>query len=88
MPVLLSYRNQSIDLQSKSIDWFLYEGKTGISWVKSQCFSLITEFNYFSKNTIREGEGQIPAGIYMFKVNNRNTTKWCEICSKLAIKIP
>ena len=24
MPVLLSYRNQSIDLQSKSIDWFLY----------------------------------------------------------------
>ena len=23
------YRNQSIDLQSKSIDWFLYEGNTG-----------------------------------------------------------
>ena len=21
----LSYRNQSIDLQSKSVDWFLYE---------------------------------------------------------------
>ena len=32
--MLLSYRNQSIDLQSKSIDWFLYEGNsgTGISW--------------------------------------------------------
>ena len=30
MPVLPSYRNQSIDLQSKSIDWFLYEGNTGI----------------------------------------------------------
>ena len=29
MPVLLLYRNQSIDLQSKSIDWFLYEGNTG-----------------------------------------------------------
>ena len=28
MPVLPSYRNQSIDLQSKSIDWFLYEGGT------------------------------------------------------------
>ena len=27
--VLPSYRNQSIDLQSKSIDWFLYEGNTG-----------------------------------------------------------
>ena len=30
MPVLPSYRNQSIDLRSKSIDWFLYEGNTGI----------------------------------------------------------
>ena len=25
MPVLPSYRNQSIDLHNKSIDWFLYE---------------------------------------------------------------
>ena len=30
MSVLPSYRNQSIDLHSKSIDWFLYEGNTGI----------------------------------------------------------
>ena len=30
MPVLYSYRNQSIDLHRKSIDWFLYEGNTGI----------------------------------------------------------
>ena len=29
-----SYRNQSIDLLCKSIDWFLYEGKTGTQWVK------------------------------------------------------
>ena len=34
MPVLLSYRNQSVDLLCKSIDWFLYEGNTGTSWVK------------------------------------------------------
>ena len=33
--MLFSYRNQSIDLYSKSIDWFLYEGSTGIQWVKS-----------------------------------------------------
>ena len=26
--------------------------------------------------------------IYLFKVNNRNTTVWCEMCSKLAIKVP
>ena len=30
MPVLPSYTNPSIDLDSKSIDWFLYEGNTGI----------------------------------------------------------
>ena len=29
VPVLPSYRNQLIDLHSKSIDWFLYEGNTG-----------------------------------------------------------
>ena len=26
--VLLSYRNQSIDLLCKSVDWFLYEGNS------------------------------------------------------------
>ena len=26
---LPSYRNQSTDLQSKSIDWFLYNGSSG-----------------------------------------------------------
>ena len=30
----------------------------------------------------------IPANIYLFKVNNRNTRKKCEICSKLTIKTP
>ena len=29
-----------------------------------------------------------PAGNYMFKVNNRNTTARCEICSKLTKKTP
>ena len=29
-----------------------------------------------------------PAGNYMFKVKNRNTSKRCEICSKLTIKLP
>ena len=30
----------------------------------------------------------IPVGIYMFKVNNKNTRTMCEICSKLTIKTP
>ena len=29
-----------------------------------------------------------PTNIYLFKVNNRNTIKRCEICSKLKIKTP
>ena len=33
IPVLPLYRNQSIHLHSKSIDWFLYEVNTNISWV-------------------------------------------------------
>ena len=27
-----------------------------------------------------------PANIYLFNINNRNTKKRCEICSKLTIK--
>ena len=29
-----------------------------------------------------------PAGIYLFKVDNRNTRTRCEVCSKLTIKTP
>ena len=29
-----------------------------------------------------------PANIYLLKVNNRNSRKKCEICSKLTIKTP
>ena len=32
--------------------------------------------------------GNSPGGIYLFKVNNRNTRKRCEICSKLTIETP
>ena len=37
--------------------------------------------NGFSQSTI-------PAGNYIFRVNNRNTRVRCEICSKLTIKTP
>ena len=30
----------------------------------------------------------IPANIYLFKVNNKDTRKRCKICSKLTIKTP
>ena len=31
MPVLLSYRNQSIGLHRKSTDWFLHKGNTDMN---------------------------------------------------------
>ena len=36
MPVLPSYRKQSINLYRKPIDWFLYESNTSIFWVKKK----------------------------------------------------
>ena len=33
-------------------------------------------------------ERRVPVGIYIFKVNNRNTRTRCQICSKLTIKTP
>ena len=30
----------------------------------------------------------LTGNIYLFKVNNRNTRKGCELCSNLAIKTP
>ena len=32
--------------------------------------------------------GKFPANIYLFNANSRNTTKKCEICSKLTKKTP
>ena len=39
-------------------------------------------------NTGIQFGSNVPAGNYMFKVNNRNTTARCDICSKLTINIP
>ena len=38
--------------------------------------------------TAIDQNNDIPAGIYLLKVNNRNTGTRCEIYSKLTIKIP
>ena len=37
---------------------------------------------------VENNSGTNPANIYLFKVNHRNTTKRCEISSKLTIKTP
>ena len=42
----------------------------------------------FFKNLPWKGWIYLPAGIYLLKVNNKNTRTRCEICSELTIKIP
>ena len=63
-------------------------------FLKSSYLQFILKcFPVFSKNCNRilettEINGNIPANIYLFKVNNRNTKKRCEFYSKLTIKTP
>ena len=51
----------------------------GVRRIKSNIYDMI-----FYKNSAR----RVLVNIYLFKFNNRNTKKGCEICSNLAIKTP
>ena len=44
--------------------------------------------SYFSNEFSEKFNSYFPAGIYLLKVNNRNTRARFEICSKVIIKIP
>ena len=46
--------------------------------------SIESSLEFFNQNW-KHRAGIFPANIYLFKVNNRNTRKICEICSKLTI---
>ena len=65
-PVTPSYRSQSIDLQSKSLDWFLYETffaeillPFGQKQYNSRTFNLIYSFPYSHMNYLYCNENQI-----------------------------
>ena len=48
-------------------------------------------FDHIDKSSVDEGANEqceIPTGIYLLKVNNRNTRKKCKTFSKLTIKAP
>ena len=56
---------------------------------------LTKTFNFHCISIVKSATGKHPtklgtlaAGIYLLKVNNRNTRTRCEICSKLTIKTP
>ena len=53
--------------------------------------SLMKLFAKTVNNTVHyfhEKSTPYPTNIYLFKVNNRNIRKRCEICSKLTVKTP
>ena len=61
MPVLPSYRNKSIDLNSKSVDWFLYDGNTGIpnETLTHACFLLHSHtISYPNKQLLVQSQQQ------------------------------
>ena len=60
----------------------------------SQYDSWVYDWNYRKNNlleeilTTRADVSAVPASVYLFKVNHRNSGKICEICSKSTIKTP
>ena len=53
-------------------------------------FSGAMNWEYCSEmgEIVEKSDFHNPDNIYVLKVNNRNTRKRCEICSKLTIKTP
>ena len=49
-------------------------------------FIQISRLLRLKKHSIWQSRTSLPVNIYLFKVNNRNIRKRCEICSKLTIK--
>ena len=45
--------------------------------------SIVFSIQYKNEERLRSSFFHFPVGIYLLKVNNRNTRKTCEICSKL-----
>ena len=54
----------------------------------SKNFSKVLFADILSGGILVDLDHTSPVGIYMFKINNRNTRTRCEISSKLTIKTP
>ena len=98
-----SYRNQSVDLQSKSTDWFLYDGNielgegmmicranqlNGLFYMMATLVVKRLNFYFIFSFYAATPLALHPLDIYLFKVNNGHTGTMCEICSKITIKTP
>ena len=89
--VLLGCEIDYVKLRIKSI--LSYQLKTFSrlkQWIAKSWYIIYFDWTvFFSFSTIYPPYLILnPAGNYMLKVNNRDTRKICEICSKLTIKTP
>ena len=85
----LSYRNQSIGLLCKSMDWFMYDLDLRHERVKPCTIKTVTDktiIHTFFDNFISFSVLLYPSGIYHYDVNNENSRAMCEILSNLIIK--
>ena len=65
----LSYRNQSIDLQSKSMDWFLYDN--GLRHERVNCSHYIVSTIVFSQNAPSDvWQGSENTSVWLLKINS------------------
>ena len=80
-------RNQSLFLRIK-ISLIAYFSRSILESLLVEFLLLflpiLSVYSFFRKCENR----RFRVGIYLFKVNNRNTRSRCEICSKLTIKTP
>ena len=82
-PILYPWKHQ------KTAGFLVFSGVTKKEHSKEMGW-LYWNFNstnneYYDENFLVK-EGTFPANIYLFKVNNKNITKRCKICSKLTLK--
>ena len=80
---VMSYTDmlQSVQLEWKNIS--MWRNKSKLHYIIFPTKGKNCQFLWYCEEYISHN---YPAGIYMFKVNNKNTTARCEICSKLTIK--
>ena len=72
-----------------------FEKKTMTTFIKDHELSIkcviggnVLATNLGEYNNVITAVGTNPVNIYLYKVNNKDTRKRCEICSMLAIKTP
>ena len=84
--VLNLFKVDNKDTRTTSTNWLRFDVFIVNFEHINHCIQLITYYYKHSLPFEILGESMIPAGIYLFKVNSRDTRTRCKICSELTIK--